>query len=158
VLALCAVGGAVGARRLRLPAAMVMGPMILSAIAHLAGLTDAAPPSLVVAVAQVVIGTAVGCRFVGTPLRFIGHVFGHAVITASVMLVVTVATANLLAHSLDMPLAALLLAFAPGGLAEMSLVALALQVDAAFVATHHIARIVLVTTLAPLIFRTAIRD
>ena len=51
------------------------------------------------------------------------------------------------------PLPALVLAFAPGGLAEMSLIALALGVDAAFVSTHHIVRIVLIVSLVPLTFR-----
>jgi uncharacterized membrane protein AbrB (regulator of aidB expression) len=45
------------------------------------------------------------------------------------------------------------LAYAPGGFAEMSLIALALSVDSAFVASHHLIRIILVVTLAPLLFR-----
>ena len=48
---------------------------------------------------------------------------------------------------------ALILALAPGGVAEMSLIALALDVDTAFIATMHIVRIVLIVSLAPLIFR-----
>jgi uncharacterized protein len=39
----------------------------------------------------------------------------------------------------------------------MSLVAIALRSDAAFVATHHIARILIVITCAPLVFRLARR-
>ncbi len=45
------------------------------------------------------------------------------------------------------------LAFAPGGLAEMSLIAIAINADAAFVATHHVVRIFLIVVLAPLAFR-----
>ena len=48
---------------------------------------------------------------------------------------------------------AVLLAFAPGGLAEMSLIALALGIEAAFVATHHIIRIAMIVILAPAVFR-----
>jgi uncharacterized membrane protein AbrB (regulator of aidB expression) len=36
----------------------------------------------------------------------------------------------------------------------MSLVAIALAADAAFVATHHIVRIVIVVLCAPLLFRS----
>ena len=50
-----------------------------------------------------------------------------------------------------------MLAYAPGGLAEMSLVALALGADAAFVSIHHIARIVLIIAFAPMIFLAARR-
>jgi uncharacterized membrane protein AbrB (regulator of aidB expression) len=53
----------------------------------------------------------------------------------------------------DLPFASLILAFSPGGLAEMSLIALALDIDPAFVATHHVVRIFLVVVLAPIAFR-----
>ncbi|HVG81048.1 MAG TPA: AbrB family transcriptional regulator, partial [Methylomirabilota bacterium] len=46
-----------------------------------------------------------------------------------------------------------ILALAPGGLAEMSLVALALHADAAFVSTHHVARITMVVAAAPALHR-----
>jgi hypothetical protein len=52
-----------------------------------------------------------------------------------------------------LPVVALMLAFAPGGLAEMSLIAIAIGADAAFVATHHVVRIFLIVVLAPLAFR-----
>ncbi len=47
----------------------------------------------------------------------------------------------------------LILAYSPGGLAEMSLVALALGGDAAFVSTHHIIRIILIVIFAPLLYK-----
>ena len=52
-----------------------------------------------------------------------------------------------------LPVAALVLAFAPGGRAEMTLIALALGVDPAFVSTHHVVRIFLVVILAPMAFK-----
>ena len=45
---------------------------------------------------------------------------------------------------------AVILAFAPGGLAEMSLVALSMHISALYVSTHHVARIVLAITVARL--------
>ncbi|HEX2509089.1 MAG TPA: AbrB family transcriptional regulator [Microvirga sp.] len=42
----------------------------------------------------------------------------------------------------------LLLAYSPGGLAEMSLVALSLGIEVAFVAAHHIIRVVFVMAAA----------
>jgi uncharacterized membrane protein AbrB (regulator of aidB expression) len=46
-----------------------------------------------------------------------------------------------------------LLALAPGGLTEMGLIALAIHADVAFVALHHVVRILFVIVLAPLAFR-----
>jgi len=45
------------------------------------------------------------------------------------------------------------LAYSPGGLAEMSLVALAMNADIAYVASHHLVRISVVMALAPILFR-----
>jgi uncharacterized protein len=45
-----------------------------------------------------------------------------------------------------------LLAYSPGGLVEMNLVALALNIEISFVAVHHIARVVAVMFAAPMIF------
>ncbi len=52
-----------------------------------------------------------------------------------------------------LPAVALMLAFSPGGLAEMSLIAIAIGADAAFVATHHVVRIFLIVVIAPLAFK-----
>lgn len=49
------------------------------------------------------------------------------------------------------PLVPALLAFSPGGQAEMAVLALVAGVDVAFVITHHLARITLVIIGAPLI-------
>ena len=152
-LTLCAVVGALGFERLRVPAAYLVGPMILSAAVHLAGVTDSKPPYAIVSAAQVVIGATLGCRFVGVSLAMIGHAVRHSIVAAIAMLAMTILFAWALSHITGYPLPALILAFAPGGLAEMSLVALALDVDAAFVASHHIARIVMVVILAPVAFR-----
>lgn len=152
LLAACAVAGALGAARLGLPAAAVLGPMILSAIVHLAGITDSSPPTLIVSAAQVVIGATLGCRFVGFPLGLAGRIMGHGAVVGFVMIAITVGFSLLMAWITNLPLSAIILGYAPGGLAEMSLVAIALAVDAAFVATHHIVRIILVVTCAPLIF------
>lgn len=153
ILTGCAVVGALGARALRIPASFLVGPMVLSAIAHLSGITGSKPPDALVAFAQIAIGAAIGGRFGGMALGRIARIAGHAVVSAIAMLVLTVTFSLALAQLTGYPLPAVVLAFAPGGLAEMSLIALALSVDAAFVASHHIARIVMVVTIAPVVFR-----
>jgi uncharacterized membrane protein AbrB (regulator of aidB expression) len=51
-----------------------------------------------------------------------------------------------------------LLALAPGGLTEMGLIALAIHADVAFVALHHVARILFVLVLAPIAARFLPKD
>jgi len=153
ILAVCGLIGALLARMARLPAGPLLGAMILSALAHLLGLTASRPPSELVAVAQVVVGAAVGCRFAGVPVRMVATTAAHAAVGSVLMVAVAAILGGLLYAVTDIPLSALLLAYAPGGLAEMSLVAIALGLDAAFVATHHVVRIAIVVTLAPTFFR-----
>ena len=155
---LLAASGAAGlavAQLLRLPASTLVGALLGSAAIHLSGLTAARPPVELVAVAQVVVGAAIGCRFAGLPVARVLRSLRIAAGATLVMIAGSVLAALLLHPLLGIPIEALVLAFAPGGLAEMSLVALALGVDVAFVSTHHVFRIMLVVFAAPLFFRLA---
>lgn len=154
ILALCGAVGFVLARLAKVPAAAVVGPMLASAAVHLAGLTKASPPIELVSAAQVAVGAAIGARFAGTDLRLVAQTLVQSVGATAILVAVTLLFAGGLGFALDLDSRALVLAFAPGGLAEMSLIAIALGADAAFVATHHIVRIVLIVVLAPAAFRT----
>lgn len=155
ILAACAVVGFVAGRALRLPAAPLIGPMILSAAVHLAGFTRASPPAEIVNIAQIVLGAGIGARFVGFDVR---RVFGTMALGAGVtvaMLALAVGAALILERLTGLPFTTLILAFAPGGLAEMTLISLSLGIDTAFVSVHHFARMVFLVMLAPLAFRAA---
>lgn len=157
LLAAAAVVGSWIATRLRLPAATLIGPMIVSAAIHLTGLTASTPPLEAVALAQVVLGTAIGCRFAGTRAVTVLHAMVLAVGALVLLLTVAVAFALAVGWATGLDFDALLLAYAPGGLAEMSLIALAQNIDPAFVSAHHTLRIALVVLLAPLLFRLVAR-
>ncbi|MFN3615482.1 MAG: AbrB family transcriptional regulator [Rubrimonas sp.] len=140
----CALAGAWVGERLKLPATYLLGPMLVSAAAHLSGLSDFEPPREVVQGAQLVLGAVLGCRFVGTAPSAILRALTVAVGMTMVLLGATAVFAVLLAGLTGLPATTLMLAYSPGGLAEMSLVALALGAEVAFVAAHHVARVVMV--------------
>src|SRR5690606_9573469 len=89
-------------------------------------------------------GATIGCRFVGTPVaeifRILGYSVGSFVILMAVAGGLAVGVSMISGHGV----LELLLAYAPGGLGEMSLVALALHLEVAFVATHHSFRVIMV--------------
>lgn len=154
VLTLCGIAGFVLARLARLPAAAILGPMIFSAGFHLSGVTSAKPPMELVAAAQVVVGTTIGCRFAGVKMALVGRTI-LASFGSTVLLVAGGLLFAVMLHPLTgLPTIGLFLAYAPGGVAEMSLIALALSIDAALVATHHIVRIFFIVVFMPLMFRT----
>lgn len=152
-LAGAAIAGFFGARLLRLPAYALVGPMILSAALHVFGVTASKPPGELVAVAQIVVGSMIGARFTGLPLKLVLRGILLAIGATAVLLLVAVAFGFAVAVTAEMPFGSALLAFAPGGLAEMSLIALALGVDAAYVSSHHVVRIFMIVVAAPLVFR-----
>ena len=149
----CALVGYPAARALRVPAAQLVGPMVLSAALHLSGLVAAHPPGELIAAAQVVLGAAIGARFVGMALRELRRIVLLAVLVTVLMVLVAAGAAYGLAAATDFSGTVLFLALAPGGLAEMSLIALSMGSAAAFVSTHHIARIMLIVVAGPLVFR-----
>jgi membrane AbrB-like protein len=153
VLLACGVVGYGVARLLRMPSAALIGPMALSAAVHLLGLTTSRPPAEAIAVAQVVVGTGIGCRFAGVAPGRILKALSLALGATAILLVVSAGFAAILAGIVEVPLQGVLLAFSPGGLAEMSLIALALGIDVAYVSSQHVVRIFIIIALAPWVFR-----
>jgi membrane AbrB-like protein len=153
LLVACALIGYPAARMLRVPAAQLVGPLVLSAALHMTGVVSAQPPGELIAAAQVVLGAAIGARFAGMGLAEVWRVLLLAAVVALIMVVVAAGAAFGLAEVAALSGPALFLALAPGGLAEMSLIALSFGSAAAFVSTHHIVRIILIVILAPMLFR-----
>lgn len=153
ILGGCAIVGAWLGRLLRLPAAPVFGPMILSGIAHVMGWVTVAPPTLFVIAAQITIGTIIGTRFAGATLAEIRRDLGLATVASLAMLVVAVGFAELIALASGIPLSQAFLAYSPGGLTEMSLLTLALGQDVTYVSIMHVIRITFVIAAAPFVFR-----
>ncbi len=151
-LLLAAVLGYIGGRLCRLPAYHLMGPLAATAFVQMAGITDVAPPMILVYAAQLVIGTAMGARFLGTRFSDIRNVIALSFASTALMVGIAAAFAWAFADAIGVSGAGIVLAFSPGGLAEMSLVALALGIDVAFVSTMHVIRIALIIAIVPPVY------
>jgi uncharacterized protein len=145
------IGGLVG-YVLRLPARLLLGPMLVSALVHVIGWTRFVPPIEVVNLAQLVLGTTIGCRFAGTAPREILRILVLSLGSTAILLGITLAFATGISRISSYGQVPLLLAYSPGGLAEMSLVALSLGIEVAFVSAHHIIRVFLVMIGAAPVF------
>jgi len=146
---LTALAGYFIARLIRLPMPHLLGPLCLSLVLHVFGVLDLPRISEFVILAQVSVGGAVGARLSRVPFA---EVFGYvtdALVSALVVLAVyAVATAGLnLLFGID--LLRLWLAFVPGGLYEVTLLALLFGFDVAFVAVHHTIRIMFIILSLP---------
>ena len=153
VLVACAVAGVIVGKLIRLPAYRIVGPMLVSGAVHVAGWTQSSPPWEIVAVAQVVVGSSVGARFSGVPVDRVLKTIGASLGSTTLMLITTFIFAWGLSWITGIGFEPIVLAFSPGGLAEMSLIALSLGIETAFVATHHVSRIAMIVIAAPLVFK-----
>ncbi len=149
----CAIVGYLLGRLMRLPAAPVLGPMLVSAAVHLTGVTAFVPPTEIVTVAQLLLGTLVGTRFVGTPAREFLRVLALTAFTTVLVLMVAVGFATGVSQLTGVGMLGILMAYSPGGLAEMSLLAYAIGIEVAFVATQHVFRVFVIVAAASFFMR-----
>lgn len=152
VLVCATVGGAIG-WRLKLPGYALIGPMLVSAAVHISGLSNFKSPPELLAVAQVVMGASIGFAFAGRAVRDVARILVLA--TGSMALFTSIALAGTfsVSHLTGIQPSLLLLSYAAAGFAEMSIMALVLKLEVAFVATHHIVRMFLIIALAPAFVR-----
>lgn len=152
VLLLACVGGYV-AHYLKVPAPSLMGPLLLIAPLYIGSWIDVEIPGPLIALALLVLGSSIGSRFVGYNVHMLAQLSFHAVVSTIIMLVIGLILAIILSSFTSIPFAAALLAFSPGGIAESTLIAIALDVNPAYVAVHHLIRIVLCGLAAPFLAR-----
>ena len=86
-------------------------------------------------------------------LRAFVRILALAAGSTLILLALTFAFALILGRATGLDPALLALAYSPGGLAEMSMVALSLALEPGVVIVHHLARVVIVLVAAPFAFR-----
>ncbi len=143
--------------RLRIPNAFMLGSLFATIALTVSEVELSSVPTALSNVGQLLIGCTLGSRFDGTFMRS-AHRY-VAVVCASVVLAI-IASALVgagLAALAAVVVPSMVLATAPGGIAEMCITAKVLQLGVPLVTAAHVTRvIVLVTTTGPL-FRFARR-
>ena len=153
LMAAAALVGWKGGERIGLFGASILGPMIVTAFLSLTGFIHARPPSEAILAAQFLIGTGIGIGYVGVTLFELRRDV-LAGLFFVLMLAALAAGFTEVAYLLGLaPPVESFLAFAPGGQAEMTVLAIVAGADLGFVIAHHLARIVIVITGAPIAAR-----
>ncbi|WP_085823221.1 AbrB family transcriptional regulator [Ruegeria meonggei] len=150
LMVLSAFVGWKGGERIGLFGASILGPMILTAALSLGDFIHTRPPREAILAAQFFIGCAIGVKFVGVTWVELRKVVAAGCAYVVVLAVLAAAfTAVVTTLGFGQPVEAFL-AFAPGGQAEMTVLAIVSGADLGFVITHHLTRIVLVIIGAPI--------
>lgn len=153
ILAVAAIAGWKLFERLGLFGASIIGPLVLSAGLSLSGIVHVRPPAEAIMAAQYFIGLGIGVSYVGVTLAELRRVVSLGVVFVLILAVLTaIFTEIVYLAGLGKPLETFL-AFAPGGQAEMTVLAIVAGADLGFVVAHHLTRMVLVITCAPIAAR-----
>lgn len=155
-LAVMVACGAMGwwlAARVGIFGAPILGPMIVAGVVAFAGGLHFRPPAEAMWVAQFFIGLGIGVKYVGITVAEIRRVLAASIGYCVLLTALSVAFAEIVIQAGIAPPLDAILAFAPGGQAEMVLLAIVAGADVAYIVTHHLLRILLVIVGAPLVGR-----
>ena len=151
VVASAVVG--VGLLRLGFPGGLIFGPMLVSAALHGSNLVHVSLPPWIVNTAMIGIGAISGSRFVNTSVRLLGSYVGAALGCFAVSITIAAAFALAATELMPVRVSDLIVAYAPGSVDAMMILALAMHLDPVFVGAHHLARVFVVTGSLPLLIR-----
>jgi uncharacterized protein len=149
IMAAAGLIGWQGAKAIGMFGASILGPLFLTAALSLAGVIHFRPPAEAIQAAQFFIGFTVGVKYAGISWRELRVDVTAGVGYTLIILAISSAFAAVVIKMGWLPVTEAILAFSPGGQAEMAIVALVAGADAAVVVAHHLIRIVFVILGAP---------
>lgn len=153
IMAALALVGWKGGARIGLFGAAILGPMILTALFSLSDIIHHRPPAEAIMAAQFFIGMGIGMHFRGVTLGELRHDIAAGAAFAVILAGLAALFTMLAYHLGGAPMLEAFLSFAPGGQAEMTVLAIVAGADLGFVVVHHLMRLVVVITGAPIVAR-----
>ncbi len=152
MLVVAAVAAAAVLGALRIPNPWFLGPVAAGATLAATETAVTTMPFAIIAAGQLFLGASLGSHFDRAFVRRIHqHLRGIAICTVFLM-----ATCALLAVAVGwttgLPIAAMILATAPGSLTEMCLTAKSLDLSVALVTAFHLVRLFIIVPITPLAF------
>ncbi|MEA2427197.1 MAG: uncharacterized protein QOF37_825 [Thermoleophilaceae bacterium] len=152
------VAGAVVAQRLRIPAPMLLGPLLITAVLTLTGAVDVAVPPLLREAAFAVIGLYIGLGFERDTVRQIARLALPVCASIAALLLACFGLAWLLTLTADVKLLDAYLATTPGGLYAVLPIAYGSGADTTFVLAVQGLRLFAMILAAPVVVRWLVRS
>lgn len=147
-----------GGRLLRLPAASLLGPMLLTALVAFAGVPrDFAPAGLVQNLVFTMVGLDVGLRFTRASLAHVRRLFGPVVVITVMLVGDCAAIAWWVAAAVHVPFMDAYLATTPGGINAVLATAVTTDANIALISSVQSLRLFVIVLLTPLLIRLCTR-
>ncbi len=157
IMAGTGIASALIAERLGVPGGLVIAPMVVNGVLHGAGYVHGNIPPVFLLLSFVVLGAFTGARFAGTTPAMIRRLLADSIGAFVVAMIVCVVFALLAAWLAGEDIAKTIVAFAPGGLEAMTILAFMIGLDPAFVGAHHLVRFILIALMLPFVARALVR-
>lgn len=148
-------GGLLGelSERLRLQNGCLLTPIFVGAGLTMAGVSLTAVPRELTDLAQLLFGLVLGARYERSFFARYRLFIPFALLNSVFILVVSALAGAALAWLFGLPIATMIIATSPGGLAEMTILAQALQISVPLVVAFHFFRVVVVNMGTQHIYR-----
>jgi len=157
MMAVLVFAGAAGGRLLRIPGAGLLGPLALTVVLQVTGLSfGLSVPAVLVQVGYMVIGWQAGVVFTRETLRAVGRMLSAAIALIVVLGVATAGLGALMAHVTGKTPLEGYLATSPGGVYAVLAIAVETGSNVTFVIAAQVVRVLLMLFTAPLLARTVI--
>ena len=140
-----------GAEKLGIFGATIIGPMVLAAVLSVTGILTHRPPAEAILASQFFIGLSAGVYYVGVTLKELRYVVAMGVLFVLLLAALAAVFTEIVVLTGLAPAVEGFLAFSPGGQAEMAIIAIVAGADLGYVVTHHLARMVLVIIVGPVV-------
>jgi uncharacterized protein len=152
LFAIAVLGGALF-MRIHFPNPWMMGPLVAAIIVTASGVELSSMSGVLTNLGQVLLGCALGARFSREFVREAPRFVAAIIATILLMIVMSSLLGWALAKASGIFVPSMILATAPGGIAEMSITARTLQLGVALVTAAHVTRVLVIVSLTLPIYR-----
>src|SRR3954467_4109909 len=149
MLVAASAAAGLAALRFRIPGGLIVGAMAASGALHGGGWVHAFLPVPVAICSFVVMGAMIGTRLGGADIRQLARLGLVGIGALLIGVAVGGLFAAVVAWALNLRLADVVMAYAPGAIEAMTIIAFALHLDPVFVGVHHLARFTFMSLVLP---------
>lgn len=139
--------------RLRIPTALLLGPMVLTIVMTFAGYPTPELPVGFVNLAQMFIGVHIGLQMQPRDLPDWKRIMAYTAVTVIVLVLFGLGLGYGLAMIYELPFTTALLSTSPGGMVEMGLTAVAVGGDVSVVTSYQLFRLLVIMVFVPFFFK-----
>jgi membrane AbrB-like protein len=153
ILAAAGIAASLVLGKLKLPGAWLLGGLVASAALSLGGVVEAQLPDFLVVPCTIALAAIAGSRFRPGDWAILPKIAGPALVAFVIASLISGIAALTVTLLLGVNFIQTLLAFAPGALETLIILATQMDIDPAYVAAHHVARLLALVAAVPILVR-----